>query len=452
MNVILVVVDTLRARSMSCYGYDKPTCPNIDAFARQGVLFEKARSVVHNTHPAFTTMMTGMYPITHRIVRMNGNYALEQRRFRLLPQLMQLAGFKTVALDNLEAAGSMVKASWMNRGYDEYFNFSARGEGTGHQKKRLFTLNRTAFRMMDDLKGKPFFMFLHCWDTHAAYIPRGEFAARWYQGDRSKRILYGEREEEEFDESPTGRCLPTGRQPDPENVRFTHAMYDASIADMDDAFGALLRRLDETGLAEDTLVILTSDHGENLAEHQIIFNHRWNYEDCIAIPMIMRWPKGLPAGKRVAAFAQQTDIAPTILDLVGAPPEDVMDGISLAPVMRGQTGETYPFAFSHATIPDTRRAIQDERYKYIEWLENCPREADIPAQELYDLASDPRETKNIIDQQPAVAKRLQTELRRWVDERVEDSKKLFGIRRLDPLVEQAWHGHIPYPGTPRWFR
>ena len=451
MNVILLVVDTLRARSMSCYGYPKPTCPNIDRFARQGVLFENTSAVVHNTHPAFTTLFTGMYPITHRVVRMNGNYALEHQRFRLLPQLMKLGGFKTASIDNLEGAGQAVQARWMNRGFDMHYNYILRDSGAKHEREMLCNINRTAFGMLEELKNERFFLFIHPWDTHSPYLPREEFARQFHKGDPSKRVNYGVHVKADYDETPSGRCLPHMKQPDPENILYTRAMYHACVADMDEAFGALLKKLDELGLAEDTLVVLTSDHGENLAEHTTLFNHRWAYEDCISIPLILRWPKGLPSGKRIQAFAQQTDVAPTILDLAGAPPEPVMDGLSLAPVMRGQTDQTYPYAHMHATIPDTRRAIRSQRYKFIEWLEGCPREADVAPLELYDLQEDPGETKNLIDEKPDAARQLQSELRRWVEEKMEHSKEIFGARRLDPLIEQAWQGHIPYVGIPRWF-
>lgn len=453
MNVILVAVDTLRSQSMSCYGYDKPTCPNIERFAAEGVLFENSMSVVHNTHPAFTTLATGCYPITHRVVRMNGNYHLEERRFRFMPELFAEAGFRTLAVDDLTQTGGMVHATWMAHGFDEYHLYRSE-PGHGRVKRRLFRLNPTVFDLLDQNKDRPFFLFVHCWDTHGPYLPREKFARRFHDGpDFDERFANtAGTSVGDVEAAPTGRTRSGHSRPDPGWVRFMRGLYDGCVAEMDDAFGDLMGKLDELGLADDTLVCLTADHGEDHGEHNCYFSHRGCYQDSIGVPIIFRWPGGLPAGKRLAGMAQQTDVTATLLSLAGIEPDAAMEGVDLGPAMRGETEETYEYAHAHSTLPDARRAIRDKRYKYIEWVPGCPREPETPERELYDLRADPLETTNLVDEQPAVADRMKTELARWVEEKLANTERVFGSRRGDPLVEQAWQGHLPYDGTPRWFR
>jgi len=440
MNVILVVIDTLRAKNMSSYGYGKKTSPNIDRMASEGVLFVNSFGHANNTHPAFTTIFTGLYPITHRVVRMNGQYHLNHNKIKMMTELIRDAGYATLAADDLASTGRFVKAEWLKRGFDVYKNYREIAEKENRSIRRLFEINDLAFPLLKEAKGKPFFMFHRSWDTHTPYNPRDQFKHMWYEGDPNSRINLGSGEgRKTLEKKPTGRTTPSMKQPDPRDVKYTIAQYDAAITDVDAAVGDLMAKLQELGIAEDTLVILTSDHGENLGEHEIFFSHRWPYDDCIHIPIIFWCPKHIPQGKRIEAIAQQVDLAPTILELLGIEERSGFEGHSLVDVMRGRADDTYKYARMHATYPDVRRAIRTKEYKFIKTIPGCPYEPDWPKRELYDMKSDPNEVKNIIDNAPDVAAELEAEMDRWVAEKLAKQPGW-----LDPLIEQARHGWLPY--------
>jgi arylsulfatase len=439
MNVILVVIDTLRAKNMSCYGYGKKTCPNIDGMASEGVLFVNSFGHANNTHPAFTTIFAGMYPVTHRVVRMNGQYYLNYDKIRMVTELIRDAGYATLAVDNLASTGRFVKADWLMRGFDVYVNYAEVSRREKRRIRRLFEVNDLAFPLLEDVKGKPFFMFIHSWDTHTPYNPRQEFKHIWYDGDPTSRLNLGADGRRTVEKKPTGRTTPSMKQPDPQDVKYTIAQYDATISDADAALGDLMSKLEELDIAEDTMVIVTSDHGENLGEHEMFFNHRWPYDDCIYVPIIFWSPKYIPQGRRIEAIAQHVDLAPTILGFLGIQDTVAMEGHNLVDAIIGRADDTYKYARMHATYPDVRRAIRTKEYRFIKTIPGCPYEPDWPKRELYDMRADPNEVANVIESASDISAQLEAEMDRWVAGKLAQQPGW-----LDPLIEQSRHGWLPY--------
>ena len=428
MNIILVAVDTLRAQNMSCYGYGLKTTPNLERIARNAATFTAHSSHAHNTHPSFTTIFTGNYAETHRVVRMNGEYKIEPG-FEMLTELLARHGVQTAAVDDLVSTGAMVKATWFGRGFKTYVNTRDYG---GKEGRSMASLRRLAFPILKDLREKkPFFLFLHPWDTHSPYRARPGFNEAFSDGDPTDRV--------DLSGNPMGcdkfRVFVPGEDVDEEDMRYTLAIYDGAVKEVDHEFSGLLDDVDDLGLLEDTTVIFTSDHGECLGDHRICFGHRWVYDATTRVPLVIISPE-LTHGRRIETVTQHVDLAPTILDLMGLEIPKNLEGNTLLPLMMGETKQSYPYAHLFGTYPDLRRGLRTDKYKYMEHVATCPRFLDWPTRELYDLDNDPEEEENVIDSHENIADEMRSKMQAWL------RSKLGG--RVDPMVEQARQGFIEY--------
>ncbi len=419
MNILFIAIDTLRADYLGCYGYSKPTSPNIDALAASGVCFENDFAVASYTHPNYTSMYTGRYPITHGVVLQGGHYYMPDE-IPVLPEMLRSAGYTTAVVSNLPRSGKAVETSWFGRGADRHVPYDTKPPASeGIRNNSMAHVKDLAMPLLDELKGQKFFMFVHCWDPHRPYLPQPPYDEMYVPEGAPNRT--------NFSVDPVPETEPQG-------LAYTIAQYEGAITDCDAALGELLARLDELGLHEDTLVLLTADHGESLGEHRIYFRHAAIYEPTVHVPLIMSCPGHLPAGRRVEAFAQPVDLAPTILSLLGISDEWNMEGHDLTAVAQGDAEETYDRVMMHSINPDMRRAIRTRTHKFIQLVPGCEGQEAFPAEELYDLRNDPAETANVIGEQTGVAADLRNQLESWVREKVE------ARGGEDPMVEQSRPG------------
>ncbi len=412
---------------MSCFGYHRSTTPALKKVARRAAMFDLHFSHAHNTHPAFTTIFTGKYAETHRVVRMNGEYEIEPG-FRMMTQELAKHGVETAAVDDLVSTGAIVKAVWLGKGFKTYVNTR---DQAGRSGRLMANIRQLATPMLKELKMKqPFFLFLHPWDTHSPYVPNPPFDRAFYRGDIEGRTNLS-RSHQGCDKF---RVFIPGAIVDEEDKRYTLSQYDGAIKEVDNEFSCLLEDLQDIGLSEETTVILTSDHGECLGDHRICFGHRWVYDSTTRVPLVIICPR-MDKGMRIDRVTQHVDIAPTIFDLLGVGKPADLEGDSLLPLINGED-DHYPYAHLFATYPDLRRGIRTGRHKYIEHLPGCPRYLDWPVRELYDLQRDPLEERNIIDSESDLASELRWTMAEWL------KSKLKG--RPDPMVEQARQGFIQY--------
>ena len=192
--------------------------------------------------------------------------------------------------------------------------------------------------------------------------------------------------------------------------------------------GELIRTLKDLDMIDETLVILNADHGESLGEHRIYFDHHGLYEPTIRVPLILSLPKTLPGNRRIRALCQHADLLPTILDLTGIrPPQGVgfLDGRSLMPLIREKVKEIHPFVISCEANWQLKRSIRTHQWKLIQSLEKDA--YGNPRFELYDLKSDPGETKNLASRHPDIVRGLHQRMNRWI------RKMLVKYKRKDPL-------------------
>jgi arylsulfatase A-like enzyme len=406
MNVIFIVVDTLRASRMGCYGYPKPTSPTMDRLAAEGVRFERAFAPGIPTTPAHTTMFTGMHPLSHNIVCHGGAADLD-RRIPVLPELLQRAGYTTAAVDNL----FNIKP-WLARGYEFYINPASR-----HRLKLLVSceeINSRAIPWIQSHAKEKFFLFLHYWEPHTPYLPPERYRT-FYPSDRDpfspdhtnfepiKRQPFWEM----FHDTWFSKLGPVT------DAEYIASLYDAEIRHVDDGIAQILDTLNASGLTDDTMVILTGDHGESMYQHDIYFDHHGLYDDVVHVPLVMRLPGRIPEGTTVRPMVQHLDLAQTILEAASAKAPAAMEGKSLWPLA---TGEAHDGGYDRVVCCEStwqsKWALRTEHHKLI-----VAREQDhhnMPPRELYDLKNDPDETCNLALEKWELTATMEAELEEWI--------------------------------------
>jgi arylsulfatase A-like enzyme len=403
MNVLMIAVDTLRADHLGCYGYHRDTSPRIDTFASTAAVFDTAFAAAVPTHPSFTTILTGQYPGTHGVVSQGG--APVPRGLPWLPSVFQRNGYTTCAIDNL--------ADWRHgfgRSYEFYIDPTSRRNLAINADNRQ--INSRAVPWLKAHHGEPFFMMVHYWDPHTPYLP-----------PRAHRNLFGKDlpdpdppfDWSDFDRHPLGK---TWREtwfnklgPQAANPEYIVALYDGEIRHCDEGIGQLLGTLDEMGIADETLVVLVSDHGELMYKHGIYFDHHGLYDGNIHVPWILRHPS--IQSRRVGGLAANVDFAPTILGLCGLPVPEEMEGLDWSGHLLGK-GEAprRDFVVSAECTWQMKWGLRTRDRKFI--LAREPDFYGTPMRELYDLNEDPGEFRNLADEQPEKVAAMEAQLEDWI--------------------------------------
>ncbi len=363
-NVILITLDTLRTDRLSCYGSKLVDTPNIDAFAAEGVRFTNAASTVPLTLPAHVSIMTGLYPPGHG-VRENVGYVLDER-IPTLAELLRKGGWATGGF----VSAFVLDHQWgIGRGFDRYFDeFDFRGLETagaanmGSVQRDGAETVAAATRWLDEKPaGRPFFLWLHLYDPHEPYTPKEPFKSRY-----------------------------PGRP------------YDGEVAYTDFLVGEFRAALEKRGLLDGSLVVITSDHGEGLGDHGEDFHGYFVYDTTVHVALIVRLPSRADAGQVRDESVSHVDLLPTILDLVGLPSLEKVQGRTLTPLIAGKHVQWDRPVYSESLYPLLHygwaplRALRTDRFKLI----------DAPRAELYDLAQDPAEDDNLHGRDPNRAEEM----------------------------------------------
>ncbi len=412
VNLLLFGVDSLRADHMSCYGYPRLTTPHLDRVAREGVLFEDAFSPYIPTTPGYTTMLSGMDVMSHEIVSLRPKGPLNQS-IRLLPEILGEKGYVSACVGF--GAG-------FYRGFDRYEHYQAwalREEGF---RPKAEALNEKAVPVLESMADKPFFLFLRHMDPHSPYLPPPPFTRMFYGGDEkdpSKHSLGPV-----FAFKPFAEYFKSWMPAGVTDAEYVIAQYDAALAYMDASIQQILTRLDELGLADRTLTVITSDHGESLLDHDCYFDHHGLYEPTLHVPLIYRFPGRLPEGRRVRGFVLQQDLTPTVLELLGY--GDVaeslrLDGRSVLPLIEGERPTNYSEFYLTECTWMRKRGWRTAEWKLIEALE--PDFHGKPPLELYNLTEDPGESRNLAGEEPKVVEALRAKMEAWVARRMKETGK-----------------------------
>jgi arylsulfatase len=393
--VLLLSIDTLRADRLGTYGYARPTSPTLDArLTTGGVVFEHAWSQSPKTTPSHMTMLTSLYPSVHGVALWEGEGAAPtlSPRVHTLAEVLKNAGYATAAFT---AGGHMHR----DRGFVQGFDLFKHGD----QLERLLAF-------LDARPRRPFFAFFHTYQVHDPYLPPPE-VARAFVSDPVPAITAAvERLQAGVDGWAQAHKLfwaPVVAA-DRRHVRHVSDLYDAGIRRMDDAtLTTILDALDAHAIANDTLVVFTSDHGEAFQEHGS-FLHEDLSPEVLHVPLVLRLPNRLPAGRRVRAPVGLVDLAPTILDLVGVPGLPDAQGVSVADLARGTRDDAEPRAvFAEFSLPGrTYEAVRRGGLTVIR---------DRDAVRVWNAAADPGEHEPIDAEADARTHALRAELARWHD-------------------------------------
>jgi arylsulfatase A-like enzyme len=404
LSVVLVSIDTLRADHLGCYGYERPTTPHIDRFATDGVLFEQCVNTGGGTLPVHLSMLTSLAPAVHGVFSGNGHALAEGHT--TLAEALHDAGYATAAFVD---GGYLSGTFGFTQGFDQYFDRNYKGVigkiESYFDDGGLAELLPRALTWLNRHRKRPFFLFLHTYDTHSAvsrlpYESPPPFLDRFVAPDYSGS----------FDGCRAGRCaselllwhnqarrqamLGPNELFTSEEMEYTVALYDGAISYVDHQIGLLLAALEDLGVAQRTLVVLTSDHGEEFLEHGLLL-HDQNYEEVARVPLIVRFPDRSHAGHRVANLVSTLDLLPSILDVTGAPPLPQAMGLSLLPLVSSPSAGGFE---RPVHIASGREKLRTRHWSLLA-------ERNQPA-ELYSLAEDPTEQINRIADHPDVAAEL----------------------------------------------
>jgi tetratricopeptide (TPR) repeat protein len=358
--LVLISIDTLRADHLPVYGYSKVRTPNIDALASQSVVFDRAYSHAPQTLPAHTSILSGALPFEHG-VRDNIGFTVKPGQW-FLQRALHDRGWPT---GGFVSAYVLRAATGINQGFDTYDSElpASSGELSIGQVQRSGEQTLAAAETWLTARdgGRPFFFFFHIYEPHKPYAPPERFAS--------------------------------------------YEPYDGEIAFADEIVGRLLDRLRAMGVFDRATIVLLSDHGEGLGDHGEQEHGLFLYQETTRVPLVIKLP-GSRSGRHVATPVQHIDLAPTILDLIGAPRILTLKGRSLKPLLEGSGG--IPDAGIYAEALYSRYhfgwselySLTDSRYRLIR----------APRDELFDLERDPKESSSVAGERPQVRQAMRAAL------------------------------------------
>jgi len=396
-NLLWISLDTLRADRLGCYGYDRPTTPTLDALAARGVRFEDASAPSPWTMPSHASLFTGRYPSRSGVV----SFVTEMRPdAQHVAELLAARGFQTIAVVSNHA----LAMHGLERGF-QTFDYVERDLSDGPSAVTPATIRRLEERD----RSRPFFALAHYIDVHARYRAEQRYVqefVRPYDGEITGRNA-------QFLEHLTGR-----RPFRPDDVAHLSDLYDAVLRQLDDQIADLFAYLEREHLLEDTLVVITSDHGEEFFDHHGVSHAMTQYQELVRVPLLLLGA-GIPAGVTVSEPVSLIDLLPTSLARLGIAAPAGIDGLDLTSTWRGGVPLPERLLYFEADCetptgpaaiidPGTKRAVRDDRYKLHYDLERG-------VTALFDLERDPLEQQDLLPGNGDRAAELSSALRSFLD-------------------------------------
>jgi arylsulfatase A-like enzyme len=399
-NIILITVDSLRADHLPCYGYGRNTAPNICSLAKEGVLFKNAYSQGTQTYTSLSSLIFSKFPPSHGVYNFNDALPKDQSTF-----------IEVLKENNYSIS---IMSSHTNLLHQIYYKFPF---------KIYYSSDYVYF--VDDLATniklqKPFFIWTHLMDIHFPYN-QTQRSRTYYANSplNNTDIIDIIQKSEDLGTFPNVSISE-------EEISYLKDMYDESLIEADSYIGNIVEILKKTGIYDNTLIIISADHGEGFGEHGIFFHGGKPYNVLDHVPLIIKFPKNMYAGKTVEQVVRHVDIAPKIFDLLGLRSDMKMQGVSLIPAIEGSDLNQIIYSEGENSI-----AYGNKSYKYIYNLL-------FGKDELYDLEKDPGEKHNLIDENPELSKEFRTKLLSFVNslEKVKTEKIVLSeelIRELRSL-------------------
>jgi arylsulfatase A-like enzyme len=422
-NLILLGIDSLRADHMSLYGYPRLTTPHLDRWAAGGCAFERAYSPHIPTTPGYSSMFTGRDAFGTDVVALRHEGPLGSH-VTTLAEVLGVHGYQTTCVGFSGPAA---------RGFQRSLDFSGWGsweEGRSHKAENLNEVALPELRRLAG-EGSPFYLFLRHMDPHAPYLPPAPFERMFYEGDEfdpGNRSL-----EPIMAFAPFCDFFASWFPPGCTDKDYLIAQYDGALAYMDACIANVFQAVQSLGLAEDTLIVLTSDHGETHYDHECWFDHHGLYDVTLHVPLAFVYPGKVPAGGRLGNWAHMKDLMPTVLDLMEIEADLEFDGRSLAPLLRGEPRREEPEYYLTEATWMRKHGWRTPEWKLIHALE--PDFHFKPEVELYNLVTDPEENHNLAEQEPETVA--------WLEQRMAAhvARREAATGRPNPISTcPNWHG------------
>lgn len=427
-NILIFVMDTQPVRNLIPYGYTKPTTPNLERIAREGLVYDNHFVTSSWTLPVHASLFTGLFQTGHGT---GGQHEFLSPTLPTMAEILAAAGYQTIGFSN---------NTWVNqdetntaRGFDKYY-LVPRPSGQNPQigPEDDYVLNdevdsgsadtvdlvRHWFREEYD-ENRPYFLFINCVEPHLrAWAP---------EPFRSQFLLEGITEAEARAVNQDIFAERLGNVPDrPDGYmsqrdwQILKSLYDGETACLDQRIGSLFDNLKAGGHLDNTLFIITSDHGDLLERKGMMGHHLALFDDLIHTPLIVRWPGVVPAGKRFQGFVQICDWLPTFLDILNLQDPPELQGVSLAPTWHGRPVRDFIVAEYMKPIQTIERTLRhDPDFDYRNWLRYTKSFRDnefkyIWASDgrdmLFDISADPGERNNLIHVEPEIATGLKRQM------------------------------------------
>lgn len=432
--IVLISIDTLRADHLGFYGHSRPTSPVLDALALESVVFEDASATSPWTLPSHASMLTGFYPLAHGVMTSDEKLP---RRIPTVAALLAAGGFETAAV---------VNSTWLKRDnfeltrdFAEYLFVPNADEG---RRAPSTWVTDQAIDWLRNLGSRRRFVFMHYVDVHSDYASLPAYEKLFvtpYSGPadgttwqlKLAGLTEGHIEgcKREYDpaicafgsaDKPRSHIIDESVEKpyfDADDIRHMEELYDAGVRQIDTELGRFFAWLRQEGLMEKTLLIVTSDHGEEFMDHGRVDHFLTTYQETLRVPLLLRGP-GLPRGVRIAQPVSLVDLVPTILRQANVHVPADLDGFDLAPLWRGGESGAFEARYLYGEAAgglqhDLRmkgvyplyRSVRRGRYKLVT-------DSGTGSHALYDLQVDPREQVDISRQEPAITAELLEELRR----------------------------------------
>ena len=403
---MLVSLDTLRADRLGCYGHGRDTSPTLDRLAAEGVRFADASAPSSKTAPSHMSMLSGLHPSVHGVVNFHaGEGTSAHPELPYLPERLRAAGYRTAAF----TGGGMVSGELgFARGFEVY-------DDAGGGADRVFARGAEWLRRRADGE-RPFFLFLHTYEIHDPYTPPEEWQARFVDPDYagavdSTRCELPVDAAEVWKRDPSfyfeirNRFWKGFDREDPADLAHLRDLYDAGIAFTDHELGRFWGVVEELGLDGEVLLVVTSDHGDALGQHDNMSHHSV-YQEILHVPLIVRRPGGAGGGRVVRRPVQGVDLAASLAELAGVEPPAPLQGRSWVADLEGRETSPTPVWAELGSKENELAAVRIGADKLI-------RNRATGAFELYDLARDPHELTpdEAPGGEPAASLRAEMELR-----------------------------------------
>jgi len=396
-NVILISIETLRRDHLGLYGYGRKTSPFLEEMAKEALVFENAYSQSSWTRPSVATILTGLYPS-----QQGCSSPMDRLADTLvsLPEILREHGYTTAAF----CTGHVISRPAFNycQGFDLFVD---------EQVRALDQVRCDTLSWLDVEDRKPFFMFMHTYDPHYPYVAPGHFRDAFADVDYEGVF----KDSTNLTPDLIGKKEPVS----PRDVEYIRARYDGEIAYTDAVLRRLAADLKERGLWDNTLLVITSDHGEQLKDHGG-WGHAGNlFPEVLRVPLIVKLPGQARGGQRLSGMASGVDIMPTILGAVGAPVPEDLAGIDLlgSSEETGRTGRSFHFAelWGWASPPhrSNHLSVISERFQYI----SIRRGDGTTIERLFDLQEDPAAQRDLVAGEPEAVKKYARMVRDRYDQR-----------------------------------